>query len=163
MVAPFTDLRNGDALNLIYLVLLGFITRPTLLLCLSQHTLLEELEDFLQLTKYHLISTDLCQSVQNRIAFTSTRLPTNNTANKLRIVYDSIILSFTVHIFNRIVNVEDSNCDYACVSHVHSYIESRLCLDGHAGGMFIDVSVQTSLPTYQSISRYQQYTHTPLF
>ena len=30
MVAPFTDLRDGDAENLIYLVLSGFITRPTL-------------------------------------------------------------------------------------------------------------------------------------
>jgi len=30
MVAPFTDLRDGDAENLIYLVLPGFITRPTL-------------------------------------------------------------------------------------------------------------------------------------
>ena len=29
MVAPFTDLRDGDTENLIYLVLLGFITRPT--------------------------------------------------------------------------------------------------------------------------------------
>ena len=30
MVAPFTDLRDGDAENLLYLVLSGFITRPTL-------------------------------------------------------------------------------------------------------------------------------------
>ena len=30
MVAPFTDLRDGDAENLMYLVLSGFITRPTL-------------------------------------------------------------------------------------------------------------------------------------
>jgi len=30
MVAPFNDLRDGDAENLIYLVLSGFITRPTL-------------------------------------------------------------------------------------------------------------------------------------
>ena len=30
MVAPFTDLPDGDAENLIYLVLSGFITRLTL-------------------------------------------------------------------------------------------------------------------------------------
>ena len=30
MVAPFIDLRDGDAENLIYLVLSGFTTRPTL-------------------------------------------------------------------------------------------------------------------------------------
>ena len=30
MVAPFTDHRDGDAKNLIYLVLSGFTTRPTL-------------------------------------------------------------------------------------------------------------------------------------
>jgi hypothetical protein len=30
MVAPFTDIQDGDAENLIYLVLSGFITRPTL-------------------------------------------------------------------------------------------------------------------------------------
>ena len=29
MVAPFTDLRDGDAENLIYVVLSGIITRPT--------------------------------------------------------------------------------------------------------------------------------------
>jgi len=46
------------------------------------------------------------------------------------------------------------------VSHVHSYIEIRLCLDGHAGGMFTDLSLQTSLPTNQITSRYQQCTHT---
>ena len=30
MVAPFTDLRDGDAENLIFFVFSGFITRPTL-------------------------------------------------------------------------------------------------------------------------------------
>jgi len=30
MIAPFTDLQDADAENLIYLVLSGFITRPTL-------------------------------------------------------------------------------------------------------------------------------------
>jgi hypothetical protein len=31
MVAPFTDLRAGDAENLIYLVLLGLISSPSML------------------------------------------------------------------------------------------------------------------------------------
>ena len=70
------------------------------------------------------------------------------------------LYKFALNVLNRTVYAEDSNCYCACVRHVHSCIESRLCLDGHAGGMFIDVSLQTSLPVYQSISRYQQCTHT---
>ena len=40
MVVPFNDLRDGDAENLIHLVLSGFITRPTLpaSLLISAHT-----------------------------------------------------------------------------------------------------------------------------
>jgi len=61
---------------------------------------------------------------------------------------------------NRIVNAVGSNCYCACASRADSYTESQFGFDGHVGSMFTDVSLHTSLPAYQSISRYQQCTHT---
>jgi len=71
MVAPFTDLRDGDAENLINLVLSGFIIGPTLLasLLISAHIASRAGRqapcNYQNITG---ISTDLFQSLQNRIA-----------------------------------------------------------------------------------------------
>jgi hypothetical protein len=59
MVAPFIDLRNGDAKNLIYLVLSGLPPGPLCVLrYLTLYTVLQEMEDSLQLPKYIYVFYD---------------------------------------------------------------------------------------------------------
>ena len=64
MVAPFTDLRDGVAEDLIYLVLSGFTTRPTLpaSLLISAHNA-SRAGRLLAITKISLVYPQICVSL----------------------------------------------------------------------------------------------------
>jgi len=102
MVAPFTDLRDWNAENLIYLVFLGCVTRPTLpaslnTQCFKSRKAPCNYQDIIS------ISTDLCQSVQNHVAlFQVFQCFVKNEAEQCcrqTISYDKRVTYFPIHYY----------------------------------------------------------------
>ena len=112
MVAPFTDLWDGDAENRIYLVLLGFVTRPTLFasLLISAH-IASRARRLLAITKISSAYPQICVSLFTMVLLCSrffsalwrTRL--NNAADKPSPCLTPLLMTKGLLIFPSIITL----------------------------------------------------------